>query len=92
MGGIGSIAAKIGCTGESLRGWVRQAERDQGHRPGPTSDDRARRDTALQADIKRAREANFQVYGVRKVWRVLCGAARSKPRSAIRRRLVRGIG
>ena len=52
MGGIGSIAAKIGCTGESLRGWVRQAERDQGHRPGPTSDDRARRDTALQADIK----------------------------------------
>jgi transposase-like protein len=27
---IGSIAAKIGCTGETLRGWVRQAERDQG--------------------------------------------------------------
>ena len=25
---IGSIAAKIGCTGETLRGWVRQAERD----------------------------------------------------------------
>ncbi|SMH62777.1 hypothetical protein SAMN02982994_6597 [Azospirillum lipoferum] len=27
---IGSIAAKIGCTAETLRGWVRQAERDQG--------------------------------------------------------------
>ena len=24
---IGSIAAKIGCTAETLRGWVRQAER-----------------------------------------------------------------
>ena len=30
---IGSIAAKIGCTAETLRGWVRQAERDQGTRP-----------------------------------------------------------
>jgi transposase len=25
---ISSIAAKIGCTAETLRGWVRQAERD----------------------------------------------------------------
>jgi transposase-like protein len=39
---IGSIAAKIGCTAETLRGWVRQAERDQGKRVGPTSDDRER--------------------------------------------------
>ena len=37
---IGSIAAKIGCTAETLRGWVRQAERDQGLRAGPTSDER----------------------------------------------------
>ncbi|MCC6304163.1 MAG: IS3 family transposase, partial [Rhodobacteraceae bacterium] len=27
---IASIAARIGCSGETLRGWVRQAERDQG--------------------------------------------------------------
>ena len=27
---IGSIATKIGCTGETLRKWVRQAERDSG--------------------------------------------------------------
>jgi transposase-like protein len=40
---IGSIAAKIGCTAETLRGWVRQAERDQGLRAGPTSDERERR-------------------------------------------------
>ena len=34
-----SIAAKFGCTGETLRRWVRQAERDSGARPGMTSDD-----------------------------------------------------
>ena len=34
---IGSIAAKIGCTRQTQRGWVRQAERDQGQRGGPTS-------------------------------------------------------
>ena len=39
---IGSIAAKIGCTAEPLRGWVRQAERDQGTRPGLSSDERER--------------------------------------------------
>jgi transposase len=27
---IGSIAGKIGCTSETLRRWVRQAERNQG--------------------------------------------------------------
>jgi transposase len=37
-----SIAAKIGCTNETLRRWVRRAERDQGIRGGLTSDDRAR--------------------------------------------------
>ena len=39
---IGSIAAKIGCTTETLRGWVRQAEHDQGLRVGPSSDERER--------------------------------------------------
>jgi transposase len=39
---IQSIASKIGCTDETLRRWVRQAERDQGARAGMTSDDRDR--------------------------------------------------
>ena len=39
---IASIAAKIGCTPETLRKWVRQAERDQGRRSGLTSTDRDR--------------------------------------------------
>ena len=39
---IGSIAAKIGCTAETLRKWVRRAERDQGRRAGMTSTERDR--------------------------------------------------
>ena len=39
---IGSIAGKIGCTAETLRSWVRQAERDQGRRAGVTSSERER--------------------------------------------------
>ncbi len=34
---IRSIAGKIGCSSETLRNWVRQAERDAGRRPGLTT-------------------------------------------------------
>ena len=37
-----SIASKIGCTGETLRKWVRQGERDSGVRPGPTTAEQQR--------------------------------------------------
>ena len=39
---IGSVASKIGCTAETLRKWVRQAERDTGRRDGMTTGDRER--------------------------------------------------
>ncbi len=39
---IVSIAEKIGCSGETLRNWVRQAERDDGRRPGLTTDEQQR--------------------------------------------------
>jgi transposase-like protein len=54
---ISSIAAKIGCTTETLRGWVRQAERDQGKRSGPTTDDRERI-KALEREVRELRQAN----------------------------------
>jgi transposase len=54
---IGSIAAKIGCTAETLRGWVRLAERDQGLRVGPTSDDRERI-KGLEREVRELRQAN----------------------------------
>lgn len=146
---VSSIAAKIGCTAQTLHEWVKKAERDSGSRAGvPTDvatrlkalerenrelrqaneilrkasaggarppvqamiafiDDhrgahgveaickvlpiapstyhdhvarlvdpsrlsaRARRDAALKNEVRRVFEANFRVYGVRKVWRQL---------------------
>jgi transposase len=54
---IGSIAAKIGCTAETLRRWVRQAERDRGKRAGPTSEERDRI-KALEREVRELRQAN----------------------------------
>jgi transposase len=39
---IVSVAAKIGCSAETLRKWVRQVERDTGRREGASSADRDR--------------------------------------------------
>ncbi len=54
---IGSIAGKIGCTAETLRKWVRQAERDTGQRAGPTTQDRDRI-KALEREVRELRQAN----------------------------------
>jgi transposase len=54
---IVAISAKIGCTAESLRRWVRQAERDRGTRPGPTSSD-LERIKALERENRELRQAN----------------------------------
>jgi transposase-like protein len=55
---IGSIAAKLGCTAETLRNWVRQAERDAGRRPGLSSDEKQRlKDLEREnRELKRANE------------------------------------
>lgn len=54
---ITSIASKIGCKAETLRTWVRQAERDQGVRAGPTSEERLRI-KALEREVRELRQAN----------------------------------
>ena len=54
---IGSIATKIGCTAETLRKWVRQAERDQGIRSGPTMAEQERI-KAPEREVRELRQAN----------------------------------
>jgi transposase-like protein len=50
---IQSIASKIGCSSESLRNWLRQAERDAGRRAGLTTDERQR--------LKQLERENFEL-------------------------------
>ena len=54
---IGSIANKIGCTPETLRKWVRRAERDQGLRSGMTGSDREQL-KALERENRELKRAN----------------------------------
>jgi len=54
---ISSIAPKIGCTPETLRTWIRQAERNQGIRPGMTSAERDRM-KELERENRELRRAN----------------------------------
>ncbi len=54
---MNSIASKIGCTGETLRKWVRQSERDQGLRDGTTTEERDRL-KALEREVRELRQAN----------------------------------
>jgi len=54
---IQSIAGKIGMSPETLRKWVRQAERDGGLRPGLTTDERVRLKD-LERENRELRRAN----------------------------------
>src|SRR4029077_939788 len=54
---ICSIAGKIGCTNETLRSWVRQAERDGGQRPGVTTEERTRLKD-VEWEVRELRRAN----------------------------------
>ena len=54
---ITSIASKIGCTAETLRLWVRQAERDGGERPGLTTEEQQRL-KVLERENRELRRAN----------------------------------
>ena len=54
---MNSIAGKIGCTAETLRKWVRRAERAQGLREGVTSSERERL-KALECENRELKRAN----------------------------------
>lgn len=54
---IMSIAAKMGCTAETLRRWVRQKERDSGVREGLSTAE-ADRMKALERENRELRQVN----------------------------------
>jgi len=54
---IRSIAAKMGCVPETLRAWVRQAERDNGKRAGLTTGERDRL-KELEREVHELKRAN----------------------------------
>ena len=54
---IRSVAAKIGCSAETLRNWVRRSERDRGLRAGTTTEERDRI-RALERENRELRQAN----------------------------------
>ena len=56
---IESIAAKIGCTAQTLSNWVHQHERDTGQRQGPTTAEMQRvKELELEREVKELRKAN----------------------------------
>ena len=54
---VSSIAAKIGCTAQTLNEWVKKAEVDNGCRPGLPSDV-AEKMKALERENRELRQAN----------------------------------
>lgn len=56
-GAIQRVAQQLGMHPETLRGWVRQAEIDDGLRPGTTTDE-ARRIAELEREVRELKRAN----------------------------------
>ena len=50
---IRSLSEKLGCVPETLRRWIRQSQRDQGIRPGQTTD--------KQEELKQLRRENREL-------------------------------
>ena len=54
---IVSVSSKIGCTAQTLHQWIGRAERDNGHKPGVTTDAAAKM-KALERENRELRQAN----------------------------------
>lgn len=57
MAALRALSGKLGCSPDSLRAWARQAQRDGGERPGPTSAEKARI-KELEREVRELRQAN----------------------------------
>jgi transposase len=56
-GALRRVGEQLGVNPETLRNWVQQAEIDEGHRPGTTTDE-AKRVADLEREVKELRRAN----------------------------------
>jgi transposase len=56
-GALTRVGKQLGINPETLRNWVQQAEVDEGHRPGVTTED-ARRIAELEKENRELRRAN----------------------------------
>jgi transposase len=56
-GALRRVGEQLGINPETLRNWVQQAEIDEGHRPGVTSEE-ARRITDLERENRELRRTN----------------------------------
>ena len=54
---VSSVAAKIGCTAQTLNEWMKKADVDSGRKPGVTTDDRERL-KQLERENRELRQAN----------------------------------
>ena len=54
---VSSIAAKIGCTAQTLNEWMKKSEVDSGRKPGVTTDMAAKM-KALERENRELRQAN----------------------------------
>ena len=54
---IRSIASKIGCSGETLRNWIKEAQNSKAARPGAASDERELI-KALEREVRELRQAS----------------------------------
>ena len=57
VGALARIGQQPGINAETSRNWVRQAEVDEGYRPGTTTDD-AQRLAELEREVRELRRAN----------------------------------
>ncbi|MBA4284869.1 MAG: IS3 family transposase [Xanthomonadaceae bacterium] len=77
---IESVSGKIGCKAETLRQWLRQAERDAGVRPGPTTSE-TERIKQLEREVRELRQANEIL---RKASAFFCAGGARPPVSAMK--------
>ena len=54
---IQSIASKMGCSPDSLKGWLKRTQIDVGEKPGATMEERERI-KALEKEVRELRRAN----------------------------------